>query len=412
MSSRRSFGSVRKRGRIWEASYWHQGRRHVAPVPFPTKTEAMEYLSSVQSEIGRHVWIDPSAGRTAFEVVAAHWFVSNPGKRESTLAREEISLRLHIIPTLGQSRLDQVSPFVIQQMVNEWAQRVSPRSVRRDYDVVRAIFAYAVSNDWLARSPCRNIRLPALGSSRRYDLTPDDVGRIVEGMADRYRPMVWLGALLGLRWSEVIGLRTGRVDLEDGTLTVAESITRGVGGHLVTGPPKSAAGHRTVSLPPTIAELLAQHLAVFGSTTGQDALVFTNAEGGPIRYDNWRRRVWLPAVRAAGCEGAGFHDLRRLAATSLVLAGVDVKTAQVRLGHSDPRLTLAVYAAAPVEADRSAADRLERRFFGETKGPITANGSVRAKIAPNQSNSEVPDEEPDEDARPSPGRTIGRAGRI
>jgi len=91
--------------------------------------------------------------------------------------------------------------------------------------------------------------------------------------------------------------------------------------------------------------------------------VFTNTEGRPIRYDNWRRREWLPATRAADCEGAGFHDLRRLAATSLVVAGVDIKTAQVRLGHSDPRMTLAVYAAAPVEADRAAADRLEQRFF-------------------------------------------------
>ena len=38
-------------------------------------------------------------------------------------------------------------------------------------------------------------------------------------------------------------------------------------------------------------------------------------------------------------ELAGFHDLRRLNATTLVVGGVDVKAAQVRLGHSDPRMT-------------------------------------------------------------------------
>jgi integrase len=68
--------------------------------------------------------------------------------------------------------------------------------------------------------------------------------------------------------------------------------------------------------------------------------------------------VWLPATIQAGCEGAGFHDLRRANATGLVLAGVDLKTAQTRLGHADPRLTIAVYAQATTEADKAAADAL------------------------------------------------------
>ena len=83
-----------------------------------------------------------------------------------------------------------------------------------------------MANDWLVRSPCRNIRLPAVGRSKRHDLTPADVAKIAEVMPDRYRPMVWVGGVLGLRWSEVIGLKVGYLDLAGGTLTVAESITR------------------------------------------------------------------------------------------------------------------------------------------------------------------------------------------
>jgi integrase len=152
-------------------------------------------------------------------------------------------------------------------------------------------------------------------------------------------------------------------------LTVAEAITRGAGGHLLIGPPKSAAGHRTVTVPVPLVEMLAAHLVRSG-LTGADAatLVFSDENGGPIRYENWRRRVWMPAVAAAGSEGAGFHDLRRLAATSLVAGGVDVKTAQNRLGHSDPRLTLAIYASAPVAADRAAAETLARQFFPAPQG--------------------------------------------
>jgi integrase len=51
-----------------------------------------------------------------------------------------------------------------------------------------------------------------------------------------------------------------------------------------------------------------------------------------------------------------FHDLRSVSATALVAAGVDVRTAQTRLGHSSPVITLGIDARATAEADRRAAD--------------------------------------------------------
>jgi integrase len=75
----------------------------------------------------------------------------------------------------------------------------------------------------------------------------------------------------------------------------------------------------------------------------------------------------LPALAACGLEGAGFHDLRRANASTLVAEGVDVKTAQTRLGHSDPRLNLAIYAQAVPEADRAAAKALGKKFFGTSR---------------------------------------------
>jgi len=148
-----------------------------------------------------------------------------------------------------------------------------------------------VASDWLARWRCRNIRLPAVGRSKRHDLSPADVAEIAAVRPDRYRPMVWVGGVLGLRWPEVIGLKVGCLDLEGGTLTVAESITRGFGGQLVTGPPRSSAGNRTVTLPSTVTDHLRRHLSALGISEDPGALVFTNTEGAPIRYDNWRRRL-------------------------------------------------------------------------------------------------------------------------
>lgn len=114
-------------------------------------------------------------------------------------------------------------------------------------------------------------------------------------------------------------------------------------------------------------ERLAGHLTRRG-LTGADptAFVFASPSGGPLDYAHWRQRVWLPATRSSGLVGLTFHDLRRANATGLVAEGVDVKTAQARLGHADPRLTLAIYAQATTEADRSAAARIGARFLTTT----------------------------------------------
>jgi len=112
----------------------------------------------------------------------------------------------------------------------------------------------------------------------------------------------------------------------------------------VFGPPKSRRPPHA-SDPGPLTEFLAKHLVLRGLTGADaDALVFT-APAVTHSLRNWRNRVWLPACRAVGLDGLGFHDLRRANATALVRLGVDVKTAQQRLGHSDVRMTSPVCAS-------------------------------------------------------------------
>lgn len=77
--------------------------------------------------------------------------------------------------------------------------------------------------------------------------------------------------------------------------------------------------------------------------------------------------MWVPACQAARVDGLGFHALRRASATALVGVGVDLKTAQTRLGHSDSRLTLNLYAQAVADVDRDAADLLAARFMNRPR---------------------------------------------
>jgi hypothetical protein len=74
-----------------------------------------------------------------------------------------------------------------------------------------------------------------------------------------------------------------RVDLDVGTVTVAEQLVE-VNGAFFVGPPKSAAGRRTVTLPAVVVEALSEHLARYMAKSPK-AFVFLSSQG--------KRRSWF-----------------------------------------------------------------------------------------------------------------------
>ena len=360
--------TVRK-GIVWDVRLRDPDGR-VYTRTFDTKKQALDFEAGQRAARAKGTWTDPRGEHRGFEEVAQWWLQSNPGKRGSSFARDESIVRVHLIPVFGKRTIGSITKPDVQGLVNEWSQTHAPRSVKRMYGVVRAIFNAAVDADYIARSPCRRIGLPAIRSRKAPQLANSALNDLAHALDPMYSGMVYVGAVLGMRWGEVAGLRIGRIDFEKRTLAVAEQVTRGRGGVTVVGAPKSDAGNRTMTIPEPLAELLRDHILAMGldPVEDRDELVFASPEGDALDYSNWRRRIWLPAVRRAGLDGVGFHDLRRLNATAMVLDGTDVKTAQTRLGHSDPRLTLAIYAQATTEGDRLASDRLGARFFPAAAG--------------------------------------------
>jgi integrase len=96
-----------------------------------------------------------------------------------------------------------------------------------------------------------------------------------------------------LRQSEVFALTRQRIDLEHKTVTVVESAHELRDGRRILGPPKTAAGYRTVVIPDVIVADVARHLRTYVEV-GPDSVVFTGAKGAPLR-----RSHWAPAWREA-----------------------------------------------------------------------------------------------------------------
>jgi integrase len=307
---------------------------------FRGKREAERFLARVDTAIQHGDWRDPQLARIPFEDYAAAWLESTKHLRPGTLANVESRLRRHILPAFGQHPIGAIAPAAVRVWVAAMIDSgLSAATVNATYRTFARIMALAEVDGLITRSPCIGIAL-AKETSRQemHFLDPDEVSRLAAAVDERYRALIVSAAYTGLRWGELAGLRVERVNFLRGTINVVEALTE-VNGHLQFGPTKTGA-HRTVSLPGFLIELLAEQVRVYPSAIG---LLFTSAEGAPLRR-NFYRRHFKPAVVAAGLpEGLRFHDLRHTCAAMLIAQGAHPKEIQERLGHSTIRLTFDRY---------------------------------------------------------------------
>jgi integrase len=339
---------------------------------FASKREAEKFETTERAGRMQGAWLDPRRSARPLRVVAEEWLEADPTKRASSLDRDRSVLENHVFPILGRKAVGAVTRADVMKLVRSWSATHAPSSVVRMFATLRAVFSYAEAAEYRLDTPCKGVRLPRVDPVQRPEVDAEQLERLASELSGDQATMMWLGAVLGLRWAECAGLTVGAVDVLGHRLTVAAQLGRD--GTLR--PPKSAAGRRTMAVPEWLAEALAAVMVRRGLTAADPgALVFATAEGAPLHYSNWRRRTWVPACSRAGVVGLHFHGLRSLATTTLIAAGVDVKTTQHRLGHSSPQVTLALYARATEAADRKAADAIGAAF-GPRDGRATVQGRL------------------------------------
>ena len=172
--------------------------------------------------------------------------------------------------------------------------------------------------------------------------------------------MVYVSGVLGLRWSEVVGLRVRSVDFLRRTVTVSETLAE-VNGHPLVADVKTKAARRTLGMPTELADMLAAHLVRRGRP-GPDELVFVAPDGGPLRASNFRQRVWRPAVEQAGLQGLTFHGLRHSAVGLMIELGTHIEAIKQRMGHSSIRVTSDVYGSVLPSVDDAVSAGLSEVF--------------------------------------------------
>ena len=228
----------------------------------------------------------------------------------------------------------------------------------------------------IRRNPCRIKGAGQERSPERPVLTIRQVFHLAEAIDPRYRALIVLAVFCSLRWASwqrFADVTSTSAQAPSGSLRPVVDL---IDGSLVTGPPKSAAGKRTVALPPFLRADMAAHLDKF-TAAGDDSLVFTGPKGTPLRRSNFTR-TWRRAIEAAGLTGVHFHDLRHTGNHIAGTTGASLRELMGRMGHSTTRAAL-IYQHRTDERDRLIAAAMGELVKDELDKLQKPSGTQRAR---------------------------------
>ena len=338
MAKKRQFGGLRKeRSGRWAASYLDPitRRRVRAPSTFTTKADANAWLALVQADLARGEHVDPAGADIRFVAFAEAWLNDKANLRVRTHELYELLLRLYLVPTFGAASLSAIDSTSVRRWhASMLRSHLSQATTAKAYRLLRQIFEAAVDDRLIRFNPCRLKGAATEKNEERKIPTFEQVRALSDAINPRFRAIVWLAALGGLRKGECIGLARRHISVDGEVVrVVVERAAVETNSGLLIQEPKTEAGKRTVVLPSLAAVEVLDHLE---RHVGKDSnsFLFTGVAGGLVTKRVWGG-VWEPARRAANVE-CTFHDLRHFAGTLTAAAGATTKEAMARMGHASP----------------------------------------------------------------------------
>jgi integrase len=335
---------------------------------FATKREADRFLAAQEADLQRGTWRDPDLGRQSFKEWSDAYLATTINLKQQTRLGYEKELKNHLLPVFGQMRVGDIERRDVARFVADLNERRAPGTVRKAFGVLRQVLNFAVRNGGLPANPALGTRLPRSPRKEMLFLEPPEILRLVDATDDRFKALVLFAAYTGLRAGEIGALRVGRIDWQVNRIEICESLSS-INGVLEFGPTKTHTT-RSLRLPAFLMEALCTQV---NSRTDHRDLVFTSADGQPIRHNLWYPRHFKPAVRRAGLRpDLRFHDLRHTCAALLIAQGAHPRAIMERLGHSTIEVTLDRYGHLFPSLDESLADSLDDTYRASLLPPEDA----------------------------------------
>lgn len=352
---RNNLGSVyqRKSDGRWIAAFWLGDKKIVKYAA--SERDAKHLLSTLQRE--HHVGTLAAPTKVTLETWATDWLAQvAPTLRPSSQQTYRYALD-RVLPSLGKARLDKLTaPVIAHAFARLAAVHGATRALEQSYTYLHACLERAVLLGMVGHNPMDRVPRPKAPKPDGTYWTVEQAQSFLAtatGADLQYAPLLVFLLGTGMRVSEALGLRWADLDLTTGTAQVHRALVW-VGQQPAIQQPKSSKGHRTIALP----DFVLSTLANLPRPLTPDLPIFTTGTGSTPEPANVRRTLRTLCERAT-VPTIPVHGLRHVHASLLIRSGIDIKTAQARLGHATAAMTLNVYATA-LGADSSAADAVNR----------------------------------------------------
>ena len=286
----------------------------------------------------------------SFKKAAAQYLERLEVEGGKNLHIKQRQLALKLVPFFGESALESISSFQIEQFKSQCLKDgLSPSTVNRYLAVLSHVFAQSLEWGWLDKLPAR-VRKFKENPGRIHYLTQSEVERLLNAARADEHPLVHLFVVIGLetgmRRMEILSIRLENIDLARRLIFI----------------PQAKAGAREQPMSAHLAEFLADYLHRCVHP-GQEWLFPspTSNAGHMVAIEKSFRRV----VKAAGLDPAKVlrHTLRHTAITHLVQAGVDLPTVKRISGHKT-LLMVERYAHQNNDHIQQALSKLDQRYRG------------------------------------------------
>ena len=365
------------KGKRWLAS-WIGPDGRPRTKAYEKKLDAERFISAIEADKARGVYLDPSAGKTNFGAYGKKWLASQ-ATNPSTQEQAAVAWRVSIEPAFGRREIGSIKPTDIRTWIRDLGETLGPNTIGRRLALLSMIFTAAVDDGLIAKNPCssKTVQPPKVPTRKVVPWPIDRVRAVSAALPERYRPTATIAAGCGLRQGEVFGLAIEDIDFDEKVIHVRRQVKILYSKHVFALPKGDK--ERTVPLPDSVALTIKDYLKTYparkvtlpwGDIDGPEVtteLVVTSRESKAANRNYYNDFIWKPALEEAGviarphpraklpsAREHGMHALRHFYASVLLDAGESIRNVSEYLGHSDPGFTLRVYAHfMPESRDRS-----------------------------------------------------------
>ena len=331
----------------------------LGPVSGLSERAAWQRFQPYLDRVNEAAKMPPRSGIT-LEVFVKEWLTNVAvNLKGSTRRAAESHLRAHILPKLGTRTLTEINTKTVQVFVAYLATGGrSRKTVENVLLTLSSILRKAKAWDYACGSfSVGDITMPREGVRKEQrSFTDAEVGKILSAAPEPFATIFAVAAVLGLRIGEVLALRVSDVDSERRIIRVRQSVdaaTRTVQAV------KSSASSADVPMPSQLEKRLRKHLQTHNGST---ELLFVNQRGRPLSANKLREKVLHPLLKKLEIPIGGFHSLRHGATSALLADGASPAVVGRQMRHSDPRITLGVYAHVIGNQQRDAVENRSARI--------------------------------------------------